>query len=423
MTPRPPLVEPIVRPLPRPGAILRHAFGHNLANGFSAFLFAAAGPGAMILAVGAAADLPPAHIAAWLFAAYGFSGILSIAVCFLYRQPLAFGYSMPAVVIVGPALGSYPLPELVGAYLATGALILLLALTGLVRRATAALPEPIAMAMVAGVFLPFGLRLVGAFDSGPWIAGAMAAAYLVSAAAPALRKRLPPLLAALVAGALTVIATGEFNPPADMALHMASPVFFMPVFRIEALVEFVLPLTVTVVAIHNIQGFAILRNAGFAPPERLSTLLCGGGTFLYGVMGSVPTVVTGPANAILNISGAREWRFVGGMWFGLFFILFGVFAPTAVQLGGAVPIAFIAGLAGLAMLPVLQSAFVESFRGAFTFGALVTFLVTTSGVEILGIGSAFWGLVFGYAVSRLVERQDFRQAADARAGLKKAAGT
>lgn len=369
----------------------------------------------MILAVGAAARLPGEYIATWLFAGYALSGLITIMVCILYRQPLAFGYSMPAVVIVGPALAKYPMSELVGAYIATGVLILVLAATGLIRRATAALPEPIVMAMVAGVFLPFGLRLVGAFDGGPWIAGAMAAAYLLSSAAPGLRRRIPPLLAALAAGAIAVAATGSFVPPAGLALHAATPIAFVPVFSAAALVEFVIPLAITVVGLHNIQGFAILRNAGFRPPENLSTYVCGAGTVVYGLLGSVPTVVTGPANAILNVSGDKDWRFVGGIWFGIFFVLFGIFSPVAVGLGAALPVALIAGLAGLAMLPVLQSAFVTAFRGAFTFGALVTFLVTVAGVSILGIGSAFWGLVIGYAVSRIVERDDFASAAAGKA--------
>jgi benzoate membrane transport protein len=402
------MIEPVVRPLPPLRDVLRRAFGHNLANGFSAFLFAASGPGAMILAVGTAARLPADYIATWLFAGYALSGMITVVVCILYRQPLAFGYSMPAVVIVGPALAKYPMPELVGAYIATGVLILVLAATGLIRRATAALPEPIVMAMVAGVFLPFGLRLVGAFDGGPWVAGAMAAAYLLSSAAPALRNRVPPLLAALFAGAVAVAATGSFVPPEDLALRTAAPIVFTPVFSAGALVEFVIPLAITVVGLHNIQGFAILRNAGYRPPESLSTYLCGAGTAIYGILGSVPTVVTGPANAILNVSGEKAWRFVGGIWLGLFFVLFGFFSPVSVGLGAALPPALIAGLAGLAMLPVLQSAFVTAFRGAFTFGALVTFLVTVAGVSILGIGSAFWGLVIGYAVSRIVEPSDFR---------------
>jgi benzoate membrane transport protein len=403
-----PPIEPIARPIPGPREIFAHAFGHNLANGIAAFLFAASGPGAMILAVGTAANLPPAFIASWLFSAYTLSGLLTLVFCTLYRQPLAIGYSMPAVVIIGPALAQYPFAELIGAHIVAGGLILGLSLTGLVKRATAALPEPIVMAMIAGVFLPFGLRLMGAFDDAVSIAGAMAAAYLAAAAFPAFRARIPPLLAALLGGAVAVAATGSFAPPAGLAIETATPILFAPVFSTGAIVEFSIPLAITVIAIHNIQGFAILRSAGYPPPENAATLICGAATPYYGIMGSVPTVVMGPANAILNVSGPQSFRYIGGLWFGLFLILFGVYAPTAVAIGGALPTAFIAGLAGLAMLPVLQSAFVESFRGRFTFGALVTLLVTVADIEILGIGSAFWGLVFGYVASRLVERGDFR---------------
>lgn len=407
MTKRNSAIEPVVRPLPGIEGMLRHAFGHNLVNGFSAFLFAATGPGAMILAVGTAASLSGDVIAAWLFTAYALSGVLSIGVCYLYRQPLTFGYSMPGVVIVGPALMHFSMPELVGAYLVTGALILVLALTGLIRRVTSALPEPIIMAMVAGVFLPYGMRMIGAFDSSIWTAGSMVAGYLAVSATPTLQRRFPPVLAALVAGSVAIIATGSFGPTGDMALRIAEPIVFRPVFNLTAIIELVIPLTVTVVGIHNTQGFAIARNAGYQPPENMATLLCGSGTIVYGALGCVPTVVTAPANAILNVSGDPDWRYVGGIWFGIFILVFGIFAPSAVQIGLALPAAFIATLAGLAMIPVLQSAFVSGFGGKFSLGALVTFLITVAGVSIFGIGAAFWGLVFGYAVSRIAERCDF----------------
>ena len=400
-------VEPVVRPLPRLVDMLRHAFGHNLVNGFSAFLFAATGPGAMILAVGTAASLADNVIAAWLFAAYALSGVLSIGVCYLYRQPLTIGYSIPAVVIVGPALMHFSMPELVGAYIVTGVLILVLALTGLIRRVTAALPEPIVMAMVAGVFLPYGMRMIDAFGSSVWIAGAMVAGYLAVSAIPTLQRRFPPVLAALVAGAVAIAVTGSFAPAGELTLRVARPIAFMPVFNVAALVELVIPLTVTVVGIHNTQGFAIARNAGYRPPENMATLLCGGGTLVYGALGCVPTVVTAPANAILNVSGDAGWRYVGGIWFGVFILAFGIFAPSAVQIGLALPTAFIATLAGLAMVPVLQSAFVSGFGGRFSLGALVTFMTTVAGVSIFGIGAAFWGLVFGYTVARIAERRDF----------------
>ena len=406
MSEKQPLIESPPTPFPRIGEIVGHGFGHNLVNGFSAFLFAASGPGAMILAVGVAADLPAEAIASWVFAGYTLSGILSILVCYLYRQPLTFGYSMPAVVIVGPALMTLSLAELVGAYILSGILILVLAGTGLIRRATAALPEPVVMAMVAGVFLPYGLRMIEAFENGFAVAGTMVIGYLAISASGRLQFRFPPLLAALIAGAVVIILTGQFSPANPIEWRVATPMHFRPEFNIAAMIEFVIPLTVTVVGIHNTQGFAILRNAGFRPPESVSTYICGAGTLLYGVHGCVPAVVTGPANAILNVSGDRDWRFVGGLWFGFFFILFGVFAPSALEIGLALPPAYIATLAGLAMIPVLQSAFVAGFGGRFSLSALVTFMTTIAGVSIFGIGAAFWGLVFGYLVAQISERSD-----------------
>ena len=65
-------------------------------------------------------------------------------------------------------------------------------------------------------------------------------------------------------------------------------------------------------------------------------------------------------------------------------------------------------LAGLAMLRVLQTAFVASFKDRFTLGALVAFLVTVADLGLFNIGAAFWGLVAGFAVSWALERGDLR---------------
>ena len=88
-------------------------------------------------------------------------------------------------------------------------------------------------------------------------------------------------------------------------------------------------------------------------------------------------------------------------------MVFGLFAPLFTTLMLATPGAFIATLAGLAMLRVLQAAFVAAFSSRFTLGALITFVVTVADVKILNVGAAFWGLVAGFFVSWLLERSDF----------------
>jgi len=125
--------------------------------------------------------------------------------------------------------------------------------------------------------------------------------------------------------------------------------------------------------------------------------------------GSV-TCLTGPVNAIISSSGEKQRHYTAGVAVGLLALAFGLLSALFVRLLLSTPPAFIAALGGLAMLRVLQTAFAVSFGGGkFTLGALVTFLVTVADVPVFNIGAAFWGLVFGFGVSWLLERGDFRR--------------
>jgi benzoate membrane transport protein len=182
---------------------------------------------------------------------------------------------------------------------------------------------------------------------------------------------------------------------------------YTPVFSWRAMVELVVPLAITVLVVQNGQGFAVLDAAGHKPPINAITVACGAGSMLAALVGTVSTCLTGPVNAIVSASGERQRHYSAGIAVGVLALAFGLFAPVFTRLMLATPPAFIGALAGLAMLRVLQTAFNVAFRERFTLGALVTFLVTVADVAIFNIGAPFWGLVIGYAVSRLLERKDF----------------
>jgi benzoate membrane transport protein len=110
---------------------------------------------------------------------------------------------------------------------------------------------------------------------------------------------------------------------------------------------------------------------------------------------------------LLSASGDRSRHYTAGIVCGLLAIAFGLLAPLFTRLMLATPPSFVAVLAGLAMLRVLQAAFVTAFGSRFTLGALVTFVVTVADISVLNIGAAFWGLVAGVLVSMLLERPDF----------------
>lgn len=377
------------------------------ANGFIGFVFAASGPLAIILSVGTGGGLSPAELASWVFGVFCVNGLLTLAMSWAYREPLCFFWTIPGTVLVGPSLQHLSFPEVVGAFYATAFLILALGASGWVKRAMQAVPMPVVMGMVAGVFLRFGLDLVRALHGDLAVAGPMAAAFLVLSALPALGRRVPPLIGALLVGALVVAALGRVGASALGGFDFARPVVQAPVWSPAAMVELVVPLAITVLVVQNGQGFAVLQAAGHKPSINAVTVACGVGSLLAAAVGSVSSCLTGPTNALITHSGERGRHYTAAMFTGLLAIAFGLMAPASTGLMLAAPKTFIMTLGGLAMLRVLQAAFTASFKDRFTLGALVCFLVTVADLPVLNIGAAFWGLIAGLAVSWLLERRDF----------------
>ncbi|KPK09291.1 MAG: benzoate transporter [Betaproteobacteria bacterium SG8_39] len=401
-------LEDIQRPLPGPRTLAADFGGVYLANAIVAFIFAASGPVAIILSVGARGGLAESDISSWIFGAFFLNGFISLLFCWLYRQPLVFFWTIPGAVLVGPALGHLSFAEVIGAFWVTGLLMGILGFTGWVRRAMQSVPMPIVMGMVAGVFLRFGLDLVYSLRDNFLLAAPMTLAFIVLTALPRLSRLLPPVVGALIVGAVVIAVTGTFDARGEQIFAMVQPNLYRVSFSWQAMIELVVPLAITVLVVQNGQGIAVLNATGHKPPVNAITVACGAGSMATALVGSVSTCLTGPVNAIISASGVRERQYIAGMLVALIGLAFGLFSPVFTRLLLATPKAFIATLAGLAMLRVLQTAFTASFRERFVLGALVTFLVTVADVAIFNIGAPFWGLVFGFAVSWLLEREDFR---------------
>jgi benzoate membrane transport protein len=285
--------------------------------------------------------------------------------------------------------------------------MLLLGLSGWVRRFMDAVPMPIVMGMVAGVFLRFGLDLVFAIRDAFWIAAPMTAVFLALSVSPRVSRMLPPVIGALVVGTIMIAVLGGFDAQGAEVFAIVRPNLYAPEFSWHAMFELVVPLAITVLVVQNGQGIAVLRAVDHQPPINAITTACGVGAIVSGLVGGVSTCLTGPVNAIITASGEKHRHYTAGIMVGVLALAFGLLSPVFTRLLLAAPKAFIATLAGLAMLRVLQTSFSVSFRGKFTFGALVTFLVTVADVPVLNVGAPFWGLVFGIAVSWLLERADF----------------
>jgi benzoate membrane transport protein len=377
------------------------------ANGFVGWLFAITAPVAIILSVGSRGGLSEAEIASWVFGVFFFNGLISILFCWLYREPLVFFWTIPGAVLVGPSLAHLSFPEVIGAFYLTGLLMFILSITGWVRRAMAAVPMPVVMGMVAGVFLRFGLDLVRALHDDFVIAGPMVVTWILLSVWPALGRRMPPLIGALLVGVGVAIIGSRFDAGTFASLEFIEPVIQAPAWSWAAMIELVVPLAITVLVVQNGQGVAVLRAVGHQPPVNAITAACGIGSLLAAVFGGISTCLTGPTNAIISSSGERTRHYTAGIFVGLLALVFGLLAPTFTRFLLDAPEAFVMTLAGLALLKILQAAFTTCFSGRFTLGALVAFLVTVADLPLFNVGAAFWGLVAGILASWLLERADF----------------
>jgi benzoate membrane transport protein len=324
------------------------------ANGFVGWLFAVTAPVAIILSVGSRGGLSEAEIASWVFGVFFFNGLISILFCWLYREPLVFFWTIPGTVLVGPSLAHLSFPEVIGAFYLTGLLMFALSITGWVRRAMAAVPMPVVMGMVAGVFLRFGLDLVRALHEDFVIAGPMVVTWVLLSVWPALGRRLPPLIGALLVGVGVAVIGERFDAGTFATFEFIEPVIQAPAWSWGAMIELVVPLAITVLVVQNGQGVAVLRAVGHQPPVNAITAACGIGSIIGAVFGGIGTCLTGPTNAIISSSGERSRHYTAGIFVGLLALVFGLLAPTFTRFLLDAPEAFVMTLAGLALLKILQ---------------------------------------------------------------------
>jgi benzoate membrane transport protein len=369
------------------------------ASGFVGFIFAATGPLAIILSVGTGAGLTQEQLVSWVFGVFFVNGSITLVMSWIYSQPLCFFWTIPGTVLVGSSLQHLSFPEVIGTFYVTGLLVLFLGYSGLVKRMMQFVPMPIVMGMVAGVFLRFGLDLIRALHNDVAMAAPMVATFVALSAFTTIGRRIPPLIGALLVGAFIAAALGRIDHSSLSAFQVVKPIIPTPAWSISALVELVLPLLITVVVVQNGQGFAVLSAAGQSPPISAVTVMCGVGALISASVGAVSSCLAGPTNALIISSGVRERQYTAAMFTGILAVAFALMAPTFTGLMLATPKEYIMTLGGLAMLRVLQAAFVASFRDRFSLGALITFIVTVADLPILNIGAAFWGLLAGILTS------------------------
>lgn len=362
--------------------------------GFITVLVGFASSAVIVFQAAQAVGATQAQIASWMWALGLGMGVTCIGLSLRYRVPVVTAWSTPGAAMLVVGTGAVAYSDAIGAFVLAAVLGMLAGFSGVFAKVMRRVPMALAAGMLAGVLLRFGLDVFVSMGTQLGMALAMFATWLVG-------RRLFPryaVIATLLVG-VGVAATQGLLHAEQLRLELAAPEFTWPTLSWPAVFGIALPLFVVTMASQNIPGVAVIRASGYDTP--ISPVI--------GWIGVVNTVLAPFGAYGLNLAAitaaicmGREAhedparRYTAAVAAGAFYIVVGLFGATVAAVFAAFPKELVACVAGIALFGTIANSLAMALREeSDREAALVTFLVTASGLSLAGIGSAFWGLVAG----------------------------
>lgn len=342
------------------------------------------------------------QIGSWIWALGLGIGVTAIVLSLRWRIPVITAWSTPGAAMLITSGAGVPMNQAIGAFLVSAALMAVAGFSGIFEKMIRRIPVSLASGMLAGVLLRFGLELFQSVSTQAELVLGMTGVYF-------LMRRLCPryaIVAVLVTGVAIAAGLGLLRT-SGLHLSLAHPVWMAPSFSPGAVMGIALPLFLVTMASQNVPGVAVMRAAGYELPVSQTIGWLGTANFLLAPFGGFALNLAAMTAAICVGREADEnpaRRYLAAVSSGFGYVLVGVFGATVSAVFAAFPKELIAALAGLALLGTIGNSLAAALgRDEEREPALISFLVTASGLTAFGIGPAFWGLAAG-AVALVIAR-------------------
>lgn len=376
--------------------LLRDLSWSSATAGFVAVLVGFTSSVAIVFQAAQAFGATPEQITSWMWALGLGMGLCSAIPSLILKQPVMVAWSTPGAAVLASAglAGGFSMAQAVGAFMVCAVLIVLAGATGWFERVMNRIPVAIASALLAGVLARFGLQAFAAAHDALLLVVLMLLTYLLG------RRWVPryavPLT--LLVAVLTVRSQGQMQTAA-LNVDWAVPVFTAPEFSWSAVISLALPLFVVTMASQNLPGVAAIRSAGYNMPISKLITMTGLATLVLAPFGAFALNLSAITAAICMGEEAhpdKAKRYTAAVVCGALYVAIGLVGAAVTGLLLAFPSALVLAIAGLALLGTIGGGLHTALKDeAHREAAIITFLVTLSGVVVAGIGSAFWGVVAG----------------------------
>lgn len=366
--------------------------------GFITFLIGISVSAVLVIQAAQLLGANPEQITSWFWALGLGIGLSGLILSWKFKYPVATSWSTAALALIIATASGYSLYEAIGAFLVSGLLTATLGFLGIFEKIISYIPQSLTSAMLAGVLLKFGITLFASMQNDWAFILSLLAVYIVT-------KRLWArycIVITVIAGIIICPFFMEFHVP-TLQWGLAKPVWMTPEFTWSAILGLALPLFVINMASQYLPGIAMIKSYGYKPHVNQLIGWTGTAQTLLAPFGCYTVNIAAISAAVSlddQVHPDPAKRYIAGMSCGFFYILMGLFAATLTSLLMSFPHLFIVALAGIALFGTISHNIAIAFHEVKDReAALLTFLFSASGVQFFGIGSAFWGLLFGFAVS------------------------
>lgn len=373
----------------------------NITTGFVGVLVGFTSSVAIVFQAATAAGATPAEISSWVFALGISLAITCICLSFRYKMPILAGWSTPGAALLVTCLSGLNISEATGAFIISSILTIVAGATGLLEKIMEHIPKSLTSAMLAGILLHFGINVFTSMQTEPSLILSLLFTYIMG------KKFFPRycIVTILFVGILIANLQGLFHLN-NFHFEIAKPIFTKPTFSLAILFSVAIPLFIVSMTSQNVPGIAILDAAGYKPPISPVITFIGFINLIFSFFGCYSICLAAITGAICSGKEADNdpnLRYKATIFAGLCWMIIGFLGATVVAVFFAFPRELILSVAGLALFTTIASSLKSALDDDIQKEpAIITLLVCTSGMELLGIGSAFWGLLAGITTSLLL---------------------
>ena len=359
------------------------------------------GTGPIIVQAAQAGGLTSDQTASWFFAVLVGSGIYGIYMSLRMRMPLLGAWSTPSTALLVTGLATHTINEAVAAYFIAAILLTIIGAAGLLEKILSVVPRPVTMAMLGGVLFNFGVAIFPAAIKEPAVVLPMIIVFFIGRR----YKWRAPIVAAFAIGLLISALVGKAHQP-NLNLSIVHPTWITPHFTIGAIFTLSIPLLLMTLTSQYAPGMSVLTGFGYKAPVNRSLVTGGllsfaGAGFLGSGVNSA--AITAAIGAGEHADPDKSRRYTAGVVSGLTYVAFGIFGAAFLGFLGSIPIAMLAAIAGLALMPAIANSTHEALIDPqYREAALVTLMITVSNISAFKLGAPFWGLVGGVIVHQIV---------------------